>query len=496
MRRLTCYTLLFLFLVSCKDPVDPIPAGSIMTLKPGDIVCSSYIGNGAQWGGYDILNIWTGSASLSEADWEKLFTRVQFMRPPLVRIMVSAGWNYIINDTYDPSKSEAVLFKILDFCQEEGITVMFGEWGHQGGTAIDDDWLENATDFLSYLVKTKGYNCIKYYNMVNEPNGDWSTIDGNYSLWKNLIDSTFRKMTSKGIADAVQIIGPDIAIWDNNTTDWITNTNFDLGNKVGAYDIHTYPDQDEVRDGSYSDMTAAYKGAAPAAKVMLMTELGFKYASSSELGTENESREDADPYASDDSNMFIYDSFYGIDMADAIIQNMRAGYAGVLVWDMDDAMYNIDGSGSTQLKRWGFWNILGEEKFGAAEDENIRPWFYPVSLLCRYFPAGTSIMNINLPDKKGLRAVAGELNGKYTIALVNSNYVNYTIYMKSDDSIALNGMRKFSYVSGDGNSFTGSVDENGFALPEETNLSLDTGSDNGVALSVPALSFILLTNMD
>ncbi len=488
--------LFLLLLPGCKDPETPvIPVGSELTLKT-EVLCPSFVGNGAQWGGYDILQIWTGNATLSENDWNTLFTRIRFMRPPLVRIMLSDGWNYIVNNQYDPSKSDAILIPILDFCQEEGIKVMIGEWGHKSGSTIDSDWLNSAVSFLDYLVTDKGYSCIKYYNMVNEPNGDWSSIDGNYSLWKELINDTYAVMQSKGLDQFVQLIGPDIAIWDVNSTSWVSNTQIDLGTKVGAFDIHTYPDQDEVRDESYMAMTRAYREAAPSTKVMLMTELGFKYSSTSELGIENESREDADPYASDDSNMFIYDAFYGIDMADAIIQNMRAGYAGVLVWDMDDAMYNIDGSASTQLKRWGFWNILGSEKFGDPSDEDIRPWFYTVSLLSRYFPEGTTIYNMDLPDKKGLRAVAGELDGKYTIAIVNSNYVSYTINLLSEENLSLAGIKKYLFTAGSDSQFTGSTDADGLALPEEEALQLTLDAESGLSLPVPALSFILLTNMD
>jgi len=143
-----------------------------LTIK-SNVITQSFTGNGFQWGGYDMLNAWTGSPTLSDADWNVLYQRIRFMRPPVVRIMVTDGWNYMSNGVFDPIKSAPVLLKILDFCQAEGITVIFGEWGHQGGTTIDQVWLENASKFLEWLLNTKQYTCIKYFNMVNEPNGDW-----------------------------------------------------------------------------------------------------------------------------------------------------------------------------------------------------------------------------------------------------------------------------------------------------------------------------------
>lgn len=460
------------------------------------IITQSFIGNGAQWGGYDILSSWTGSPTLSNTDWDKLFKRVRFMRPPLMRIMVTGGWNYLVNNQFDPTNSDPVLIKILDFCQAEGISVMLGEWGHTGGTTIDADWLGKSSRFLEWLVLTKNYTCIKYFNMVNEPNGDWSSINGNYQLWRTLIEQFHAKLIENGLASKIMIIGPDIAIWNKNSTAWVSNANSDLGSKLGACDIHTYPNEEEVRNGSYRGMVKAYRDAAPASKEMVMGELGFKYVTSSVLSNQNLQRIAADKYASDDSNMFVYDAFYGIDIADAMIQNMLAGYAGNILWDLDDAMYNVGGANSTKLKRWGFWNILGSEKFEKSADEDIRPWFYTASLLCRYFPQGTTIHEIGLPDKLGLRAIAGEKNGKYSIAIVNSGKVMYSVDLKMEAGILLQNLKVYKFVSGDGSAFTANVSPEGFAQPLTTGQVFHLTNGESEKLEIPAQSFYLITNLD
>ena len=163
--------LLLCSLISCngnENGPETTDTKNCLVIK-SEIITDSYVGNGVQWGGYDMLNSWTGNPTLSDSDWNKLFERVSYMRPPLVRIMVADGWNYIVENKYNPSKSEPVLLKILDFCQKQGITVLLGEWGHKGGKDIDETWLENSSEFLRWLIVTKGYSCIRYYNMVNEP---------------------------------------------------------------------------------------------------------------------------------------------------------------------------------------------------------------------------------------------------------------------------------------------------------------------------------------
>lgn len=484
--------LLVAFFGCSKDNSEPLSPqhGTSSIMITSQTVIPSFVGIGPQWGGYDNIQSWTGSTTLSDNDWNTLFTRLRYMQPPLMRIMVSQGWNYTPPSNFN--KSAGLLFKMLDFCQSNNISVIYGEWGHQGGTAIDTTWLNTAVGFYEYLIKTKNYTCIKYYNMVNEPNGDWSSINGNYNLWKDLIKALNAKLVAKNLASSCQIIGPDIAIWDTNSVGWVTNTKNEIGDIVTAYDIHTYPAETVVRGGSYSSLVQAYKNAAPVSAVMLMTELGFKYDANSQLGMENTQLINADPYASTDSNMMIYKAFYGVDMADAVIQNMLAGYAGIILWDLDDAMYNNESL--YKLKRWGFWNILGAEVFKNPADENIRPWFYTMSLLSKYFPEGTKIVSANVLYTKGIRAVAGVKDGKYTVAIVNSSTASYDdVNLQMENGIALQNTKLFTYIAGDDASFTGKLDASGFAAPENDNVTLDLR--NPVKITIPAQSFTLYTNM-
>jgi len=194
----------------------------------------------------------------------------------------------------------------------------------------------------------------------------------------------------------------------------------DLGDRVGLYDIHTYPSKSEVNSGEYGEMIAAYRRAAPAGAKMVMGELGFKYIDprDSLYEAENRRRIAAAPHASaEDSQMLVYDTMYGTDMADAIIQTAAAGYSGCVVWMLDDAMHFKEPG---KLKIWGFWNILGEERYGAGE-ERIRPWYYAVSLLCRYLPPGCRILRTTVEGAEGVRAVAACSGDGCTLAAVNTH---------------------------------------------------------------------------
>lgn len=411
--------------------------------------------------------------------------------------MISAGWSYYDNGEFTPEKCEPILIPILDYCQENNITVQFGEWGHsESGGEIDEQWMEDSANFLSYLVNNKGYSCIKYFTMTNEPNGDWSTVNGDIALWKQLVTKFYDQCDELGLSSKVEIMGPDVAVWTSAQIPWFTTIKSSMSNQVGAYDIHTYPNEDDVRTTSYSTLLDVYKASSDKSKPIVLGELGLKYKPSGELGIENAQRIAADKYSSSDSQMFVYDAFYGIDVVDATIQTMTAGYAGVIYWMLDDAMYNSDGGASTELKRWGFWNILGEEKFESAEDENIRPWFYPISLMCRYFPSSSQIFDVKLPSpvKSGLRCVAAEHNGKYTIAIVNNGTAEHNFTLKSADFGTLENMVEYRYISGQGAEFEGAIDKDGFPVEAKAARTIDT--KRGEAITIEPKSFILLTNMD
>ncbi len=94
---------------------------------------------------------------------------------------------------------------------------------------------------------------------------------------------------------------------------------------------------------------------------------------------------------------------YGIDVADAVMQTAACGYSGCVVWMLDDAMHMNEPG---KLKIWGFWNILGEERYGAGK-ERIRPWYYAMSLLCRYFPQGAQILASGVSGVGGVRSMFG-----------------------------------------------------------------------------------------
>ena len=77
------------FLFACKSE----NTVEITVLK--DTVSHNYLGNGVEWDPYDEAESW--GHSVSEDDWNKLFKRLDFMKPQYVRCMINSPYRYFIS---------------------------------------------------------------------------------------------------------------------------------------------------------------------------------------------------------------------------------------------------------------------------------------------------------------------------------------------------------------------------------------------------------------
>ena len=403
-----------------------------VTVSP-EVVHEDYLGNGVEWDPYDEAESW--GCAVSEEDWQKLFRRLDIMRPQYVRCMINSPYRYYNPATgqYDKMRNFDSLARLLRYCTEHGITVVYGEYNPPTWEMKDDSrWVDMAVDYLNFLVNESGFSCIKYFVIFNEPDGNWASTNGDYELWKNMLLRFHRKMSEyPGLADKVKLAGPDAVVNYKNAASpydaegWVRQCATELDSLIGIYDIHAYPGQHEVRSGSYADILARHKQWVPAGKNIILGEAGYKYrqAADSLLQAEYDRRVEGHPFTrGSDCNMLVYDYFYGLDMPLLAMEVMNAGYAGLAAWMLDDAMHSNGDSGRAEdVKIWGMWNILGEEVFGKPAEEEVRPWFYTWSLMCRYFPGGTDILRSVVPNgvERQVYAVAGRYDGQLSVALVN-----------------------------------------------------------------------------
>jgi len=462
-----------------------------------DIVSSGFIGNGVEWDPYDEAVNWGND--LSDKDWSTLFKRVDFMKPGYIRCLINSPFRYYDAATgqYDKKRNINSLKKLLEYCQKNNISVMFGEYNPPKWSMKEDDkWVEMSVNYLNYLVNELGYDCIRYFVIFNEPDGNWASTNGDYELWKKMAYKFTEKMkTYPGLFEKVKLAGPDVVIGYKNkrslydAVGWVKQTALDIDSLTGIYDIHAYPGQQEVHNGKFRDELLKYKEQVPKGKKIVLGEAGYKYwrTEDSLLMTEYNRRLEGHPFTKgSDCNMLVYDYFYGLDIPLLCIDVMNTGFSGMAAWMMDDAMHSNGDSGTPKdIKIWGMWNILGEEVFGKPDEENIRPWYYSWSLMCRYFRPGSDILQCNNPDNKNIRIAAARLNGKMTIAVVNITNNDYQLNIHLPHPMP--DSKLYIYEEG-------SQPTDIYGLPVMIKNKLNITLIH--SMNIKANSFILLTNMD
>ncbi|KXX68197.1 hypothetical protein [Flammeovirga sp. SJP92] len=435
-------------------------------IETDNFISQNFIGNGIQWAAYphaDGPDAEWGDI-ITPAKWDTLYQRLDYMQPQTMRVLDQANWRYYKgrdkqgNPIFDVDNPEMkTLYKVLDYCQSRNVDVVFGEWGtpfhmHDLETknakinrlenAYDPQWIEMIGKYVEHLIKEKGYTCIKYYNHINEPNGDWASTNGDYSEWKQGVIDLQKEFEKRGLDQYLTITGPGTVPqytkkgFEYTGEDWVTKTIADIDTIIGAYEIHTYLGTESTRNGTAAASMHMLKDMPEVKKTgkrFFVGEIGVKDDWGTKQQELNVEAAKKDGYASIyDSQMAVYTYQYGVDMTDAVIQLMNAGAQGMIAWDLDDAMHTKDDLGKiNQLKRWGCWNILGSELIDRPEDENIRPWYYPWSWLCKFFPKGMDILNMNSNLPEGVRMTTGKLRDNYTIMMVNNSATPQEVFVKA-----------------------------------------------------------------
>jgi len=429
-----------------------------------------------EWDPYDTFNP-------SQADWNLTFQRLDFMRPGFLRVVEPAseyfkGYDSHHNPTYRwHSRHVKQLLTILAYAKSRGITVVLGDWGNP---LINGD-ARIPVDFLQQLRDTYGFTNIRYYNLINEPNGQ---ANCDFACWTGMVKTLAPALVNAG---QVQLVGPDNAnSWDDtqaayklDTTagldadnplggdSWVTQTLNATPARIGAYDSHRYGTIWGIEHGIYEDQMRSRReqisNSDSPRKPYFAGEVGMtaRQVSPFALHMTNRSELEAliDPSAQTsaspfvDSQPHIKEFVYGVWMGDMMIQALSAGSSGASAWDLDDAMHVGGQYGSQNLKQWGFWNSLGGQDGYPASDLNPRPWYYAWAALSRSFPAGSQPLAVPSTTIAGLRVAAAKVpvgrRFRVSFAVVNDSSSPHTIVLKVPSARGHASFNSYHYFVGD-----------------------------------------------
>lgn len=459
---------------------------------PDQVLEDSYIGNGVQWDAYPLFNI-------TEESWQRVFERTDFMKLNFIRLMVNAneycksypaGGQPVYDFEAERIKKDC---RILDYCEKNGVQVLTGEWSpprFDGLSITDPRWSEMVGEFMNYLFNVKKYTCIKYYNLYNEPNSRdgyselWRAgTSKNFEDWKVSILNLDKELRKRGLRDRIKIVGPDCS----NGNDWVKRiiSDKELCAAIDVYDIHRYARDIEIESGEYGEEVRYYRNYITRHdpngknKKFIMGEAGLT------TGKNNVDQQ---------KNIGTFQ--YGVWMTDFVIQSMNGGQAGLLAWDMDDAMHtNGKLNPGTEIKdyiwkEWGFWDSFGAEK-GSPELTNMRPWYYTWSLMSKYVPRGSQVLRTSESGIEGLRVAASKINvnGKteYTFLIANARNENRTIRLTLDNLKGID-LSQFNYFESDM-----PKDAQGFPVPKQ--ILKAANLTKGISINLPSKGAVILTSL-
>ena len=97
---------------------------TVVSVDAKQIINEGYIGNGAQWDPYQ-LDYGKGRLDISEADWKKMYDRLDFMRPQFIRVMTNTT-SVMQDGVLYPERGLEHLSHILDYCQSRTENTPFG----------------------------------------------------------------------------------------------------------------------------------------------------------------------------------------------------------------------------------------------------------------------------------------------------------------------------------------------------------------------------------
>jgi hypothetical protein len=173
-------------------------------------------------------------------------------------------WNRVEFEqrVYEPERGQfswdnpemRILYRILDWCERNQadvfLTQMWGnvrwntfpEWRddpvgrvHSGPLSMED-FGEGLATLIEHLVKKKGYTCIRWLCINNEPNGHWSWWQGypNHLLpLKPGLAAVRKALDARGLN--LPLSGPDMV-----GVPELDPNQFDFHELLGAYDFHSY----------------------------------------------------------------------------------------------------------------------------------------------------------------------------------------------------------------------------------------------------------------
>jgi len=350
-----------------------------------------------------------------EGTWAAFLELLAWTRPQWIRYGVNFGQWEPANDDDDPShmnwegfafRSPAMRhhYRVLDFCQQRGIDVLWANWGCGDRATGGGKWLaesvhtppkpdpaapdtdddpfndapydpaelaESLTACIHHLKVVRKYTCVKQVSLWNEPNFSecYNSPSAFYpeAFWGyyNVLGQHLRRL---GLRGSVRILGPETSTSSYAALPWLARALRRHSREVDVlahHDYLGYADYHRIDRGApISRAAAGYAGLRRSRlrRPIAITELGNMGNGSGEVGG------DEAVWAGSLSTCRL------------IVEGLNQGVTGFLRWEFKPY-------GASWQNFGALTTITREHQF-----EPYRPVFFPHALMCRGALKGGTVL--------------------------------------------------------------------------------------------------------
>ncbi len=317
-----------------------------------------------------------------------------------------------------------VLYRILDWAERRGVDVFLQQmwadvaWNAYPGNTEDPirrlrsapysipEWAYGLGELVSYLIGVKGYTCIHWVSVSNEPGHDsfswWQDSAMKSAPFTPALQTVREEFDRRGLT--VPISGPD---WTDLPE--LKPAEVDFDPFVGAYDLHSYTAVFDSMSDGYS-LSEAERRMADWAQWAHAKHKPFFL---SEFGTM------AFGWGHVDGGPACYQS--GLKNASLVVRGINAGVDGFNRWSFTN---RGDLDGQWQLVRT--WDIDRNRLLDSFTPQPNA--YYQFAMLSRFVSKHSGVLatSVKAPflqkDRKVVSAALRSPKGNLTVLVVNESY--------------------------------------------------------------------------
>lgn len=350
---------------------------------------------------------WGGNPPVSDTSaWKQIQNHASWLGLNFVRVELSQRMYEPERRKFDWNNEEMqALYNILDWCQKNNADVFLQQmWGYVAWNSIPgihpllsapkslDDFAHGIAALIEHLVHEKGYTCIKYFCMTNEPpEGPWESWweSGNEKVsvddgWKRLKEEFDQRRIN------IPISGPD---WTSMPP--FKEEKLGFCPYLGAIDIHSY---DGVNDKGEANLKLWANWAHKQNKPFFLSEYG-----NMKLG-----------WGGDNPRQKSFDA--ALSNANDVIRGLRAGVDGFNRWSFTNRG-DLDGQ----------WQLIEtydrKNKKYLSEVKPEKEAYYGFAMLSRFLSKYSSVVSCtsSQPDSALIASAVVSPKGELSIFIVNLN---------------------------------------------------------------------------